>query len=233
MVSSAVDDPAVRGVVINVRDVSDAVRAREEAAAQGQRLQMILDTVHEGIWHIDSECRVTFASQHVAEQVGRPLDEIVGQPLHEVLANDEGEIESRVRRRRPGQLEQYERLCRRVIDRHRGRLVKSIGDGLLVTFDGPGRAIRAALAMRDTAHSLGLELRAGAHTGECEVIGEKYGGIAVHIGARVAACAGPGEVLVSSTVKDLVAGSGLAFEDRGRHPLKGVTGDWQLYAVAH
>jgi class 3 adenylate cyclase len=80
---------------------------------------------------------------------------------------------------------------------------------------------------------LGIEIRAGAHTGECEVMGDKYGGIAVHIGARIAACAGPGEVLVSSTVKDLVAGAGLAFEDRGRHALKGIPGDWQLYRVVH
>jgi class 3 adenylate cyclase len=81
--------------------------------------------------------------------------------------------------------------------------------------------------------SLGIEVRAGAHTGECEVIGDKFGGIAVHIGARVAGCAAPGEVLVSGTVKDLVAGSGLSFEDRGRRPLKGLPGDWQLYSVVH
>ena len=100
-------------------------------------------------------------------------------------------------------------------------------------FDGPARAVRCACAVSSSVKSLGIEVRAGAHTGECEVIGDKFGGIAVHIGARVAGCAAPGEVLVSGTVKDLVAGSGLSFEDRGRRPLKGLPGDWQLYSVVH
>src|SRR4051812_19137764 len=105
--SSALDDPAVGGVVINVRDVTERVQAREEAAVQGRRLQMILDTLHEGVWHVDEECRVTFASQHAAEQLGRPLSEIVGQPLEHVLQDEQGEIVSRIRRRRPGEVEQY------------------------------------------------------------------------------------------------------------------------------
>jgi class 3 adenylate cyclase len=105
------------------------------------------------------------------------------------------------------------------------------GDGFFAAFDGPIRAIRCATAVDAGVRDLGLEVRAGLHTGECEIVGEKLGGIAVNIGARVAARAQPGEVLVSSTVKDLVAGSGLAFEDRGRHELKGVPGAWQLYAV--
>jgi class 3 adenylate cyclase len=108
-----------------------------------------------------------------------------------------------------------------------------MGDGFLATFDGPARGIRCASAIRDAARSqFGLEVRSGLHTGEIEVIGDDVGGIAVHIGARVGASAGPGEVLVSGTVKDLVVGSGIPFEDRGEHELKGIPGPWHLWAVA-
>ena len=120
---------------------------------------------------------------------------------------------------------------RHELERFRGREVDTAGDGLFATFDGPARAIRCAGAIVDSARGLGISLRAGLHTGECELAGDKVRGIAVHTGARVAALAGPGEVLVSSTVKDLVAGSGLRFEDRGEHELKGVPGEWRLYAV--
>jgi len=115
--------------------------------------------------------------------------------------------------------------------RFRGNEVDTAGDGFFATFDGPARAIRAACAIRGAIRPLGLSIRAGLHTGECELTGEKVGGIAVHTGARVAAKAEPGEVVVSSTVKDLVAGSGIAFEERGVHELKGVPGEWRLYAV--
>jgi class 3 adenylate cyclase len=120
---------------------------------------------------------------------------------------------------------------RRELHSCRGREIDTAGDGLFASFDGPGRAIRCALAIRETVRPLGLELRTGVHTGECEVIGDKLGGIAVHIGARVAGEAQPGEVVVSSTVKDLVAGSGIEFEDRGVRRLKGVPGDWHVFAV--
>jgi class 3 adenylate cyclase len=121
----------------------------------------------------------------------------------------------------------------RDLARFRGRAVKTLGDGFLATFDGPARAIRCAAAIREAAREqFGLEIRSGLHTGEVEVIGDDVGGIAVHIGARVSACAGPGEVLVSGTVKDLVVGSGIAFEDRGERELKGVPGTWRLWAVA-
>ena len=121
---------------------------------------------------------------------------------------------------------------RRQLDRFRGREVKSTGDGFLATFDGPARGIECARAVVDGVRPLDLEVRAGLHTGECELIGDDVGGLAVHIGARVAHAAGPGEVLVSSTVKDLVVGSGIAFEDRGTHELKGVPDEWRLFAVA-
>ena len=128
-------------------------------------------------------------------------------------------------------LEGYYELARRELTRFRGREIDTAGDGLFASFDGPARAVRCAEAISKGVRSLGIEIRAGLHTGECEVIGGKVGGIAVHIGARVASLARAGEVLVSSTVKDLVAGSGLGFEERGTHPLKGVPGEWRLYAV--
>jgi class 3 adenylate cyclase len=122
-------------------------------------------------------------------------------------------------------------LVRSQLDRFRGRELDTAGDGFFAAFDGPIRAIRCAVSVREALRDIGLDMRAGLHTGECEVIGEKLGGIAVSIGARVAAQAGPGEVLVSQTVKDLVAGSGIEFADRGAAGLKGVPGEWRLFAV--
>jgi class 3 adenylate cyclase len=128
-------------------------------------------------------------------------------------------------------LSTHHAVIRRQLDRFRGRELDVAGDGFFASFDGPVRAIRCACAIVDSVRELGLEVRAGLHTGECEVMGETVGGVAVHIGARVAARAGPGEILVSSTVKDLVAGSDLQFHDRGSSELKGVPGEWRLYAV--
>jgi class 3 adenylate cyclase len=125
----------------------------------------------------------------------------------------------------------HDDLVRSELERFRGRAVKSTGDGVLATFDGPGRAIRCACAIRDSVRPLGIDVRAGLHTGEIEVTADDIAGVAVHIGFRVSALAGTGEVLVSSTVRDLVAGSGIEFEDRGDHHLKGVPGSWWLYAV--
>lgn len=125
----------------------------------------------------------------------------------------------------------HDSTVRRELERFRGREVDAAGDGFLATFDGPARAVRCAAAIRDAVSPLGLEVRAGVHTGEVELEGEHVRGIAVHTGARVGALAEAGEVLVSSTVKDLTAGSGLEFEDRGAHELKGVPGEWRLYAV--
>ena len=129
-------------------------------------------------------------------------------------------------------LEDHQREVRAALGRYGGREVKSTGDGFLATFQGPARAIECAREILTAAEPLGIQVRAGLHTGECEVMDEDIGGIAVHIAARVSANAGPGEVVVSRTVKDLVAGSGIAFADRGTHTLKGVPDTWQLYAVA-
>jgi len=129
-------------------------------------------------------------------------------------------------------LQRYRAVVRRELARYRGRELDVSGDGLLATFDGPTRAMRCAFAVRDAVGLLGFDVRAAVHSGECELIEDKIGGIAVHIGARVAAKAVAGEVLVSSTVRDLVIGSAFRFTDRGVHALKGVPGRWRLYAAA-
>lgn len=128
-------------------------------------------------------------------------------------------------------IEQHHTVVRALLERFRGRELDTAGDGFLATFDGPARAIRCAKAIVEEVEHLGLRVRSGIHTGECDIVDSKLGGIAVHIGARVTALAGPGEVLTTSTVHDLVAGSGIAFADRGSHQLKGVPGDWRVYAV--
>jgi class 3 adenylate cyclase len=129
-------------------------------------------------------------------------------------------------------LDDHDRVVRRELSRFRGREIKATGDGFLATFDGPARAIRCAVAIQESVKPVGLEVRSGLHTGEIELRNDDVGGIAVHIGARIAALAGAGEVLVSSTVKDIVAGAGIDFADRGSHELKGVPGEWHLFSVA-
>jgi class 3 adenylate cyclase len=131
-----------------------------------------------------------------------------------------------------GLLETFQAKVREVLRQHRGREIDTAGDGFLTAFDGPARAVRCAGVIRDAVRALGVEVRCGLHTGECERSGEKLAGIAVHTGARVAGFAAPGEVLVSQTVRDLVAGSGLVFEARGTQVLKGVPGEWQLFSVS-
>src|SRR6478752_4770162 len=128
-------------------------------------------------------------------------------------------------------LDAHDAIVRAQLNRFRGREVNTSGDGFLAMFDGPQRAIRCAMAIRDAVAALGIEVRAGLHTGECEIRGDDIGGIAVHIGARVSALAGTSEVLVSSTLRDLVIGSGLEFEDRGSRELKGVPDPWRVLAL--
>jgi len=126
-------------------------------------------------------------------------------------------------------LEAFYARVREVLQLYRGREINTAGDGFLAAFDGPARAIRCAGAMREAVRALGLDVRCGVHTGECELVGKDLAGIAVHIGARVSALAGSGEILVSQTVRDLVAGSGLSFNERGKHRLKGVPDEWHLF----
>jgi len=128
-------------------------------------------------------------------------------------------------------LEEHRRIVRDILPTHAGREVKTTGDGVLATFDGPARAIRCACSIRERLRPLQLRVRAGLHTGECELIDGKLGGLAVAIGARVGAMAGTGEIWVSGTVKDLVVGSGFSFEEAGERELKGVPGTWRLFRV--
>jgi len=128
-------------------------------------------------------------------------------------------------------VEPHHATIRRLLVRYRGSEVDTAGDGFFATFDGPARGVRCAQAIVDAVNLLGLEVRAGVHTGEVETINDKVGGVAVNIGARIAGVAGPGEVLVSSTVKDLTAGSGVVYEDAGEHELKGIPGAWHIYRV--
>jgi class 3 adenylate cyclase len=130
-------------------------------------------------------------------------------------------------------LDTHDRLARELVGQLQGRLVKSTGDGILALFDRPGRAIRCATALRDRLRGVGVQIRAGVHTGEVQLRGDDVGGIAVHFAARVMAAASPGEVLVSGTVHDLVVGSDYVLEDRGARPLKGMAGEWRLFAVLH
>ena len=166
---------------------------------------------------------------------GRPAavepDRVLATILFSDLVDSTGHASALGDRRWRDLLDQHDALVRREIERARGRYVKATGDGMLATFDGPARAVRCAQAIVAGVRALGVETRVGLHTGECELRGDDVGGIAVHIAARVAALAGPGEVKCSSTVRDLVAGSGLEFEHRGRHALKGVPDEWTLFAA--
>ncbi len=129
-------------------------------------------------------------------------------------------------------LDAHDEIALDEVERFRGRRVKTLGDGMLAVFEGPARGVHCAEAVRDATAELGVNIRAGLHVGECELRGDDIGGLAVHIGARIAGLAEPGEILVSRTVRDLVAGSGLRFADRGEHELKGVPERWPLYAVS-
>jgi len=161
----------------------------------------------------------------------RELDRVLATMLFtDIVGSTERAAELGDRRWRE-LLSGHDAAIRRELDRYHGHEVDTAGDGFLATFDGPARAVRCAVAITDAVRLLGLEIRAGVHTGELELAGDKVRGIAVHTGARVASLAAPGEVLASSTVKDLVWGSGIDFEDRGTHELKGVPGKWNIYAV--
>lgn len=169
--------------------------------------------------------------QGIREEEAR-LDRVLATVLFtDIVGSTQRAAEMGDRRRRE-LLDAHHMAVRAILSRYRGREVDTAGDGFLATFDGPARAVRCAQVIAQAVRALGFEIRAGVHTGEIELAGDDVRGIAVHIGSKVAALAGPGEVLVSSTVKDLVAGSGLVFEDRGVHELRGVPGEWQLYAVA-
>ncbi len=174
------------------------------------------------------EIEVFLTGEHKYAQSERVLatvlfTDIVGSTEHVVELGDERWLNL---------LKNHDALVRKELSRFRGREIDTTGDGFLAIFEGPARAIRCACAIRDIVRSIGIEIRAGLHTGECEMIGKNVGGIAIHLGARVMSKAGAGEVFVSGTLKDLVAGSGIQFENRGRSTLKGIPGVWELYSVS-
>jgi class 3 adenylate cyclase len=183
-------------------------------------------------WNGDSDAIVEEVQEFVTGTRGRSVSDRV---LSTVMFSDivgSTQLVAELGDRRWGELiEAHHALVRKALADFHGREVDTAGDGFLATFDGPARGIRCACAIRDAVRGLGIQVRVGLHTGECERMGDKLGGIAVHIGARVASLAAPGEVLVTRTVRDLVAGSGLQFDERGSQALRGVPDQWQLFAV--
>jgi class 3 adenylate cyclase len=220
-------------VIHRSEDMIVTVEAGRDLAAKIQGAKYVELSGEDHLWfHGDADAILGEVEEFLT---GTRAAEIVDRILATVMFTDIVESTRKAAalgdRRWRDLLARHDTLMRRELERHRGREVKTLGDGFLATFDGPARAIRCACSARDAMRGLGVEVRAGLHSGECELIGEDLGGIAVNIGARVGSVAGPGEVLVSRTVTDLVAGSGIEFTDRGAHSLKGVPGDWQLYAV--
>ena len=220
-------------VIHRSEDMIVPVEAGRDLAAKIQGAKYVEQSGEDHLWfHGDADAILGEVEEFLT---GTRAAEIVDRILATVMFTDIVESTRKAAalgdRRWRDLLARHDTLMRRELERHRGREVKTLGDGFLATFDGPARAIRCACSARDAMRGLEVEVRAGLHTGECELIGEDLGGIAVNIGARVGSVADPGEVLVSRTVTDLVAGSGIEFTDRGVHSLKGVPGDWQLYAV--
>jgi len=242
-------------VTIDVRDALSAVRAptlvlhrsgdrlvpREVTLAMAAGLPNVRVVELPGDFHLSGEVgREDDALGAIAEFVtGSPathdprLDRVLATVLFTDIVGSTERVASVGDRAWTETLERHDEIAVREIARHGGQLVKRTGDGLLATFDGPGRCVMAARAIRGAARMLGLEVRAGVHTGEIERRTDDVAGIAVHIGARVGAMAAPGEILVSNTVKELVVGSGIEFADRGRHELRGVPGQWQVWAAVH
>ncbi len=214
-------------------DADDEETMRGHAALIPGARVIPVDTTAEVIWIPDPE-PVVSAIESFVESVGEEearLDRHLATVLFtDIVGSTDRACELGDQRWRD-LLDQHNAVVRALLARYRGREVKTMGDGFLATFDGPARAVRCAQSICEAARQLGLEVRAGCHTGEIELVGDDVGGVAVHIGARVGALAGPSEVLVSSTVKDLVAGSGLAFADRGEHVLKGLPDAWHLYVL--
>lgn len=184
-------------------------------------------------WVADTDAIIAEIEELLTGERGTPgADRVLATVLFTDIVDSTGTAAALGDRRWREVVEAHTALSVEMITRHQGRVVKDRGDGFLATFDGPARAIRCACALSTAVRALGIRIRAGLHTGECEVIAGDVGGIAVHTGARVAGLAKGDEVLVSRTVKDLVAGSGIEFDDRGVHQLKGVPGEWRIYAVA-
>jgi class 3 adenylate cyclase len=228
--------PAIRVPTLVIHHTDDVLIPPERGKEVADRIQgaKYVELPGRNMWHFVEPWRESF--REIAQFLtGHQPDVTDDRVLATVLFTDI--VDSTRRAAKMGDrdwhalLDAHDAVVRSQLARFRGREVNTSGDGFLAMFDGPQRAIRCAMAIRDAVQALGIEVRAGLHTGECEVRGDDIGGIAVHIGARVSALAGPNDVLVSSTLRDLVIGSGLEFEDRGTHRLKGVPGEWHISAV--
>ena len=231
--------PAVSAPTLVLHRAGDRIAPTECGRFMADRISGAKFVELPGNWHVNGSAGgeddaldvveefLTGQRHEPAPAIDRVLKTVV---FTDIVASTERAVAIGDRRWRD-LLDAHDAAIRRELGRFRGQEVNMTGDGFLAAFDGPGRAIQCAQAMANAARNIGLEVRAGLHTGECELRGDNLAGIAVHIGARVSALAEPGEVLVTSTVRDLVAGSGIEFADRGRHELKGVPGEWQVLAV--
>jgi class 3 adenylate cyclase len=216
------DDPLIRPV--QGKYVADHIPDAKYVELQGRNLYHFVEP-----WRPAFEEICEFLTGHRAEVAD---DRVLATVLFTDIVDSTRRAAEMGDRDWHALLDAHDAVVRVQLNRFRGREVNTSGDGFLAIFDGPQRAIRCAMAIRDAVKTLGIEVRAGLHTGECEVRGDDIGGIGVHIGARVSGLAGPNDVLVSSTLRDLVIGSGLEFDDRGAHELKGVPGEWRIFAVA-
>jgi class 3 adenylate cyclase len=219
----------VRSILGTIRVPTLVMHRSTDATIPKEMSRLIADAIP-GATFLIGEVEEFLTGQRIQEGSG-PADRVLATVLFTDIVGSTERVAAVGDQAWKGVLQHHHELVRRQLAVFRGRELDTAGDGVFASFDAPARAIRCACAITDSVRELGLEVRAGLHTGECESIGDKLSGIAVHVGARIAAQAAPGEVLVSSTVRDLVAGSGLRFQDRGIARLRGTGGDWQLYAV--
>ena len=228
--------PAIRVPALVVHAARDQTLSVENGRDLARRISgaryLELDSQDHLPWVTDTDAITSEVQEFLTgERTAVSADRVLATVLFTDIVDSTGVAARLGDQRWRDLLEAHASVSINEISRYRGRVIKNRGDGYLATFDGPARAIRCARALCDAVRPLGIELRAGLHTGECEILRDDIGGIAVHTGARVAELAGPGEVLVSSTVRDLVAGSGIEFHERGLHTLKGVPEPWRIYAV--
>lgn len=222
-------------VLHRVGDPYEDIRSGRDLASRIRGAKLVeLEGSDHLVWAGDQDAAVRATAVFLAEvrREEAELDRVLASVLFTDMVGSTEKAAALGDRRWAELAHRHHSLVRGLLARYRGNEVDTAGDGFFATFDGPARAVRCALAVIEAVRSLGVEVRAGVHTGEVETIDRKVGGLAVNIGARIGGLAGPSEVLASSTVKDLTAGSGLVFEDRGEHELKGVPGEWRLFAVA-
>ncbi|HKE77469.1 MAG TPA: adenylate/guanylate cyclase domain-containing protein [Acidimicrobiales bacterium] len=232
--------PVISAPTLVVHRTGDPILGRDRAVALGDLIPGARRVELPGNWHLslvdDEEAEVLDAIEEFITgsrpAPGIEADRVLATVLFTDIVDSTPRAAALGDRRWSALLDAHDRAVATEIDRHRGTMVRSTGDGVLARFDGPVRGIRCARAIVDAADRLDLRVRAGLHAGEFLLRGDDVAGLTVHIGARISALAGPGEVYLSSSVRDLVAGSGISFDGRGRHVLKGVPGEWDVFAVA-